>query len=87
MIKDLIIILKLISDLMQLAHPIIQDIRYLFCQVLSNGRCWDSREEWDMGIRGWNYSLVNFIKVLIKDNLFRKNIIKVLLIEKDNLSR
>lgn len=84
MIKDLITILKLISDLMQLAHPIIQDIRYLFHLRLNYD--YQDRQKWDRGIKGWNYSLIDFVKALIKDGFFRKNIIKVLQSEKDKLS-
>ncbi len=81
MIKDLVRIYNLISELMLLGHPIIQDIRYLFCQRL-NGKCWDSREQWEGIVRDWHYSLNGFVKLVLRDKSFRQNIIKVLSLEK-----
>jgi len=84
MIRDLIRIYNLISDLMLLGHPIVQDIRYLFC-VRLNDKCWNSREQWDEVVSDWHYSLSRFVRLVLRDKSFRRNIIKVLLLEKDKL--
>lgn len=85
MVVDFVRIFNLISDLIFLYHPITLDIRYLFCSRLNN-KCWNSREEWEEYIiQCCNYKLGEVIGLIFRDKRFRKNIIKVLEIEKSLL--
>lgn len=86
LIKDLIKIYNLISELIYQHHPITLDIRYRFCEVLSGGKCWNNREEWDDYIKGdcGDYTLTSFIRSLLTDRIFRKDILRVLSFETIN---
>jgi len=96
MISDLKAIFWLISECIQLYHPITLDIRYQFCKTLSYffslGDCYSSREKWEQLITSgdenggyYEHTLEDFIKTVLEDKKFRKNIIATLEYERDKL--
>ncbi len=88
MIADLRTIFHLISDLILLYYPITVDIRYQFHVSLNRLLFNDCslRKEWEKDvIISNNYVLSGFIKSVLRKKRFRKNIIAVLMYERDRL--
>jgi hypothetical protein len=89
MIRDLINILRLISDLIFLYHPFTLAIRYKYHIELNGVRSNPSEqsfEDWKKNnVNVNNYTLKSFIKSLLKNKFFRKGILIVLEFEKQRL--
>lgn len=79
--KDIAKICSLISDCISMHHPLVLEIRYLFCLYVS-GNCWGSREKWEGIVKGYNYSLPKFANTIREDETFRKRVIQMLESEK-----
>lgn len=88
-IKDLILILRLISDCICLFHPISLDVRYLFhlrISKIDGVAPWESRERWEEVVTGnKGYTLWSLLSALCRHRRFRADVIAVLYQEKGNL--
>jgi len=95
MIADLRNIFFLVSDCIQLNHPIVLDIRYLFTETLGYFLSVDSqrtREEWGQlvtseykGEPNYQWTFTSFIKILLIRKIYRKRVVSVLEYERDKL--
>lgn len=75
MIRDLMVILRLVSRRMENCHPLIQDIRYEFHRFMNKEPI--EKDKW-MERNTWGYNLKGFLKILTTDKRFRKNVIRFL---------
>lgn len=90
MIRELINILKLISNCIYLYHPITLDIRYFYHLRVSgihNINPWSSRKEWEENIKDCcQYTLWKVIKLLLTDEWTRHNLIAILQTEVERIT-